>query len=143
MKSKIIKLILIVATIIILLFASFIIILKFTWKPDIMVKDIFSAADISLITSELSIEGKIEISKMQYTHAKDSVFHIYADSDSLSFFENSYNYKGSNYDNAEKYVHKDNINIYCSAIKNNGNYELEFIIHDYNEKLLDIMDGDI
>ncbi|MBR6580118.1 MAG: hypothetical protein IKK66_02360 [Ruminococcus sp.] len=87
MKLKIIKLILIVATIIILLFASFIIILKFTWKPDIMVKDIFSAADISLITSELSIEGKIEISKMQYTHAKDSVFHIYADSDSLSFLK--------------------------------------------------------
>lgn len=140
MKSKILKIILVVATIIILLFVSLIIILKFTWKPDIMVKDSFSAADISLITSELSIEGKIEISKMQYTHAKDSVFHIYADSDSLFVIENSYIHTGSSYDNAEKYVCKDNNSIYCKAIKNNEKYELEFIIYDYNEKLLDIMD---
>ena len=76
MKSKTLKLILIVATIIILLFALFIIILKFTWVPDIMVKDTFSATDISVITSELSIEGKIEISKMQYTHASIIYFTV-------------------------------------------------------------------
>ncbi len=140
MKSKTLKLILVVATIIILLFALFIIILKFTWVPDITVKDTFSATDISVITSELSIEGRIEISKIQYTHAKDSVFHIYADSDSLSVLENSYTYKGCNYDNAEKYVHNDNINIYCNAIKNNEKYELEFVIYDYNKNLLDITD---
>lgn len=141
MKSKIaLKIILIISAVVVVLFSVLIIVLKFTWKPDVRVKDTFSVADISVITSELSIEGEFEISNMQYTHAKDSVFHIYADSDSLSVLENSYIHNGSNYDNAEKYVHKDNNSIFCKAIKINEKYELEFIIYDYNEKLLDIME---
>lgn len=141
MKRKIaLKIIFIIVVAAVVLFSALIIILKLTWKPEVRVKETFSVADISVIKSELSIEGEFEISNVQFTHAKDSVFHIHADSDSLSILENSYIHNGSNYDNAEKYIHKDNDSIHCKAIKVNEKYEFEFIIYDYNEKLFDLMD---
>lgn len=71
--------------------------------------------------------------------AKDTVFHIYATSDTLSFLDSNYKYS-NNYENKESYVCVNNNEIYCKVKNNNNKYELEFIIYDYNQKLIDIME---
>ena len=135
---SLIKFVIIAAIVAVLLFVALIVVLKKTWKPTEKDKTSFTASDISVIASELSVpEEGLDISEMRFSHAKDSVF-VFKGSSSSSYFMDSFEFAGKK-DYADNYKLKNKNETSCTIQKTDDGCNFEIILYEYNKKLLDIM----
>ncbi|MBO5163997.1 MAG: hypothetical protein J6B75_06060 [Ruminococcus sp.] len=136
------KIIISVLAVLLLLCGAIVLFLHTSFKPTVLNKQTFSDSDKAVISTELDIpDNDFSVKEMRFDHAKDSYFCVTVTTSSLDLLA-SYEYQREDHNGNPYYVKKDNDDphndVVCTVISDQP-YELDFELHNWNEKLYDVV----
>lgn len=140
MKKKLFTLSICLGGIIIIALIAYLTLPHVMFKPLVKEKSFFTDTESLIITEKINIDpDELQaIEKVRLSHAQDTLYIIDATLNSSSSIKNNYKFESS-YENTEKYVHKNNYNMFCELNENDSSYHAIFYIYEYDNKLTSIL----